>query len=310
MTPLPDGNLGATIPETAPASVVFLSRISRMLTTVALIGCVGSLVVGLSAQISLKKTRDALRGHPRHYSLPECALRLERAVEHGWWVRFYPGYPARAARVAAQIREGNMRLLLAAAAYDSCSALVNGLELPGRLLRSRPMLAALEEALARVPDAMGRTLPFREMSEGLQPYLALDREGSMSVSGNLIAAPTGHGLLFALLDPEGTVRWDSSLPARVGDRFSIPLRPQRMTLRLTDFEFSPENRAARVVEDMELPVDHWGEGEILFPASHSTFRIRFSEQSVASAPPLPPLSEAARRELMPTSEPGPPLGDR
>jgi hypothetical protein len=289
---LPTAPLAEGGEESAPSHRAGL----RVVTVVLLVLAAAILALGFFVRRELSSAREILVANPEHLSLLESADRVERLASRSFFLRFYPGSAPRLRQAAARIRTGREALIEAARQRTLCAAAMDSLGLLGRLARGRGALAPLRRALdqVRVPYLQS-TLTYRELQELIAAYAAERTPGTIAVKGTLAAAPPGHGLLLSAAGSgrEGTVL---AVVRQVGDRLEVALEPG-MRVRLTDIESrggSPE-----VVEDWEVAVESWNERGFAFPRSGSFFRVRLDPESEAPAPPIRPLSDAARDELAP-----------
>ncbi len=261
-------------------------------------------VIGGAATLAMRGLGERFAATAPGTPLDETATRLESATAGRWWAIFYPTFGARLARAADSVRGGRDALADLAAAYDACRAEMAARGPAGRLLDGAELARPVAAALARVAWPWHRgTLAFREMHEAIAPYASASGAPIARLRGTIVAAPPGHALAVSLAgEPSIADAAEPSDPARaerpieVGGRFDLPFDPGARA-RVSDWLRPRPGDALGFVEEKEIPLAAWPDGEIAFPREGAVFAIRLDDEWAKRAPALPALSEAARREV-------------
>lgn len=257
-----------------------------------------AVIVAATASIEARAT-SALRERyllsPGSMSLLEVAGQIEVGLSGSPVAWLYPDFAARTTRVAERIRLGTQPLERAAESYRTTAGLINELGLAGRLQMGSERVRPLAQALEQVRSIWHQeTASFKDMQTALTPYLANAGKSAPPLRGVVKATTADHAVIFTLVSREGaTLAETAALEA--GGRFSLPIA-EGATLVASALYRRP-GEPYQVVEDLRVPLAVWSEKEMDFPRSSTTVQVEFDGEVKRMAPPFPPLSEAARKEL-------------
>ncbi len=270
----------------------------RAVSVAATIAAVCAIVIGAIAFDRLRSIRSNLLDNPEGDTLLQQADRLQNSLDGAWWVRFYPGYPDRIARMAREIREGRSALVDAAVAYGDSREALASLGLPARLVRGAEIVTPLKDAIERISTQFHReTVTYLQIEAETRPYLRSEQNRAV-LTGVLSSCPSGHALLIAGLDREGITKWRTPDPVQNGKEFRLDLRAVA-TVRLTDLFKPPGAASWQVVESVDIPFETWADGPVPFAAADSRFKVKFAQEKEAQAPRLAKLSLYARAAIAP-----------
>jgi hypothetical protein len=283
-------------PMTAPR--LALARLLRIVSVIGLFASVCVIGISAIAVDRLTSIRANLMTNPEGETLLQQADRLERSLDGAWWLRFYPDYPRRLAQISVEMRNGRLALIDAAVKYGECREALSSLGLPARLVRGAEITTPLAEAIANVPTQFHReTVTYLQIESEIRAYRRPEQSRTF-LTGVLSSCPTGHGLLIAGLDRDGSIKWRTPDPVQSGKGFKIHLAAVA-TVRLTDL-FRPDGAGPwKVVETVDVPFETWDDGPVPFPSAETPFQVTFAREEDAQAPKLAKLSASARAVIAP-----------
>ncbi len=257
-----------------------------------------AVVVGATASIEGRATsalRDRYLLSPGSMSLLEVAGQIEVALQGSPVAWLYPDFAARTTRIAERIRVGTQPLDRAAVTYRTTAGLINELGLPGRLQMGAERVQPLARSLEQVRSIWHQeTASFKEMESAMAPYLANAGKTPPPLRGVIKATTADHAVIFAVVSREG-MKLAETPALEAGGRFQLPIA-EGATL-LASALYRRPGEPYQVVEDLRLPLAVWSEKELSFPRSSTTVQVEFDGEVKRMAPPFPPLSDAARKEL-------------
>ncbi len=281
----------------APAPRPAAQALLRVTAASAWILAVAAFALTAVTAQQIRGLRHDFQTNPPGLSLQETATRLRSRVESAWWARLYPGLVPRAGELADAVAAGRERLLDAHRIYATVADTVNALGPAGRHAHGPALVRPGLEALERVDRRWHReTLAFHELRNGLAPYRHPAPLQEARLQGRVFQLAAGHALRIEILDPAGDPLERATPPLVPGDRFDVPWRPGA-TVLLTDLIRPVEGGAYQVHADLRLPIESWSQRAIRFDQGGHLVQVSFDPSTLALAPAIPPLSDAAAAEL-------------